>query len=94
MLSGGFLLWIFVVQGQPCQIQLEDRINPNNAPASSLLRLPGIGLARAEAIVAYRQNFGEKGRKDPVFRDANDLSQVRGIGPKTVENLSEWLGFD
>jgi len=92
--SGGSLLWGFVVQGQPRQIELEDRINPNNAPASSLLRLPGVGLSRAEAIIAYRENFGEKEHKGPAFRDANDLRQVRGIGPKTVENLSEWLMFD
>jgi competence ComEA-like helix-hairpin-helix protein len=93
-LAGGFLLRGVAVQGRPRQIQLDDRINPNNAPAVSLMRLQGVGLSRAEAIVACRENFGEKERNNPAFRDANDLRQVRGIGPKTVEGLGEWLRFD
>jgi len=90
----GFVVPSFVVQGQPRHIELDDRVNPNDAPAVSLMRLQGVGLSRAEAIVAYRENFGEKERKGPAFRDANDLRQVRGIGPKTVEGLGEWLRFD
>jgi DNA uptake protein ComE-like DNA-binding protein len=31
---------------QACGIKLEERINPNNAPAASLARLPGIGELR------------------------------------------------
>jgi len=93
-LSTGFVLSSFVVLEQSRHIELDDRINPNDAPAASLIRLPGIGLSRGEAIVAYRQNFGEKERKSPAFRDANDLRQVRGIGPNTVQNISEWLKFD
>jgi len=93
-LAGGFLLRGVAVQGRSRQIQLDDRINPNNAPAVSLMRLQGVGLSRAEAIVACRENFGEKERRGPAFRDANDLRQVRGIGPKTVEGLGEWLRFD
>jgi competence ComEA-like helix-hairpin-helix protein len=80
--------------GRPRQIQLDEKINPNIAPAVSLLRLQGVGSSRAEAIVAYRENFGEKESKGPAFRDANDLRQVRGIGPKTVEGVKEWLRFD
>jgi competence ComEA-like helix-hairpin-helix protein len=80
--------------GRPCQIQLDEKINPNIAPAGSLMRLPGIGLSRAEAVVVYRENFGEKERNSPAFRDANDLQKVRGIGPKTVQNISEWLKFE
>ncbi len=60
-IAGGFVLRGVAVQGWPRQIQLDDRINPNNAPAVSLMRLQGVGLSRAEAIVACRENFGEKG---------------------------------
>jgi competence ComEA-like helix-hairpin-helix protein len=94
VLSVGFALSGFVVLGQSRRIQLDDRINPNNTPAASLIRLPGIGFSRAEAIVAYRNNHGRGSESILVFRDCNDLQKVRGIGPRTVEFISEWLKFD
>ncbi len=84
----------FVGAGQACEIKLESRINPNYAPVESLVRLPGIGVGRAGAIVAYRENFGGKDGESPAFRNCNDLQRVRGIGPKTVQNISEWLKFE
>jgi competence ComEA-like helix-hairpin-helix protein len=80
--------------GRPCQIQLDEKINPNIAPSVSLLRLQGVGSSRAEAIVTYRENFVEKGRKGPAFQDVNDLQKVRGIGPRTAQNISQWLKFE
>jgi competence ComEA-like helix-hairpin-helix protein len=84
----------FVVSGQSCEIKLESRLNPNNAPLESLVRLPGIGISRAGAIVEYRERFGDKDGGSPVFQSCNDLQKVRGIGPKTVESISEWLKFE
>jgi len=84
----------FVRSGQSCEIELENRINPNDAPIASLVRLPGIGVSRAGAIVAYRENFGGKDGGNPAFQSSNDLQKVRGIGPKTVQNISEWLKFE
>ncbi len=80
----------FVGSSQSCEIELEGRINPNDATVVSLVRLPGIGVSRAGAIVAYRENFGG----NPAFRNCNDLQKVKGIGPKTVQNISEWLRFE
>jgi competence ComEA-like helix-hairpin-helix protein len=77
-----------------CDIELEGRINPNNAPIESLIRLPGLGPGRAGAIVAYRENFNEKKASSPAFQDWDDLQKVKGIGPKTVRNVSELLKFD
>ena len=76
------------------EIALEEKINPNDAPVASLTRLPNIGRLRAQAIVAYRENFvlQEVGR--PAFRDCNDLQKVKGIGPKTSQNISKWLIFE
>jgi competence ComEA-like helix-hairpin-helix protein len=76
-----------------CEIELESRINPNDAPVASLVRLPGIGMARAGAIVAYREFIGKVGNS-PAFRNCDDLQKVSGIGPKTVRNISEWLKFE
>jgi len=84
----------FVRSSQSCEIELESRINPNDAPVVSLVRLPGIGVVRAGAIVAYRGNFGGKDSGNPAFRGCNDLQKVKGIGPKTVQNISEWLKFE
>ena len=84
----------FVGAGQTCEIELESRINPNDASIASLVRLPGVGVGRAGAIVAYRENFGGKDGESPAFRNCNDLQKVKGIGPKTVQNISEWLKFE
>ena len=77
-----------------CDIELENRINPNDAPIESLIRLPGLGPGRAGAIVAYRDNFNKKNTGEPAFQDCSDLQIVKGIGPKTVQNISELLKFD
>ncbi len=77
-----------------CEIELEGRINPNDAPVASLVRLPGIGIGKAGAIVAYRENFSEKAGSSPAFETIDDLRKVKGIGPKTVQNISEWLKFE
>jgi len=73
---------------------LQNRINPNDAPVESLMRLPGLGAGRAGAIAAYRENFIKKNGKRLAFEDCNDLLKISGIGPKTVQGLSEWLEFE
>lgn len=79
---------------QPYKIELDEKINPNNAPAASLVRLPGIGVSRAEAIVAYRKEFSKESGNEPAFQNCDDLQKVKGIGPKTVQNISQWLIFE
>jgi len=63
-----------------------EHINPNTAPAASLMRLPGIGKVRAMDILASR--------KTAPFSNAADLERVRGIGPKTVEKIAPYLTFE
>ena len=84
----------FARLGQSQEIRLESRINPNDAPAASLVRLPGIGVSRARAIVAYREDFIEQRRGNLAFQNCADLQKVKGIGPKTAENISQWLKFE
>lgn len=52
----------------------------NEASAAEIQTLPGIGPALAERIVAFRADHGR-------FRTLEDLTQVSGIGPKTLERL-------
>lgn len=75
------------------EIGLDERVNPNDAPIASLVRLPGIGIGRAEAIVAYREAFGKKGQSK-AFQNSDDLQMVKGIGPKTAHNIRQWLKFE
>ena len=77
-----------------CDVKLDGRVNPNNASIGSLVRLPDLGIGRAGAIVAYREDFNKKNAGTPAFRDCNDLQKVKGIGPKIVQNISVWLRFD
>lgn len=52
-------------------------INTANAETLSA-ELDGVGLAKAKAIVEYREKYGP-------FKNADDLSLVKGIGDRTVE---------
>jgi competence protein ComEA len=79
---------------QANRIELDEKINPNVAPVGSLMRLPGIGIGRAGAIVAYREDFGETNSDGPAFKDVDDLQKIKGIGPKTAENMRQWLKFE
>ncbi len=65
-------------QGPPTDEQ-DTRININEADANALIALPGIGPARAEAIIAER----EKRR----FRRVEDIMRVPGIGRKTFVRI-------
>jgi DNA uptake protein ComE-like DNA-binding protein len=74
-------------------IELERRINPNDASPASLMRLPGVGLVRANAIVEYRRQFQQNNQGVLAFQDCTDLDKVKGIGPATARDMCEWLKF-
>lgn len=50
------------------------KISLNQATLAQLQELSGIGLKKAEAIIAYRQKNGK-------FKNIEELQQVKGIGP-------------
>ena len=74
------------------ETELDSRINPNEAPIASLIRLPGVGLLRAQAIVEYKKNFRKNG-DTPAFQNLDDLQKIKGIGPKTAQDMAQWLKF-
>lgn len=92
--SIGFAVSSLLELGQSYEIGLDEKINPNDAPLASLVRLPGIGISRASAIVAYRRDFSERNDNKAAFENCDDLQKVKGIGPKTVQNISQWLKFE
>jgi DNA uptake protein ComE-like DNA-binding protein len=80
-------------RSRTAEIELESRINPNDAPMAGLMMLPGVGIARAQAIISYREQFRQNNSGELAFRNCLDLDNVKGIGPVTVSNLCEHLKF-
>jgi len=72
-------------------VAIPQTVNPNHAPLGSLIRLPGVGPVRAQAIVDFRQTEQQKRPGRHAFREASDLARIKGIGPKTVQGLEPWL---
>ena len=91
LLSIVFAVSSLSASASSCEIKLDSLINPNNAPIASLVRLPGIGASRATAIAAYREQFSPE---QQALQNCNDLQKIKGIGPKTAENICGYLKFE
>ena len=59
---------------------LNGLIDLNTATERQLERLPGIGPARAQAVIAYREQHGP-------FTAVAEITAVSGIGPGVFDNL-------
>lgn len=59
------------------------KVNISSATKAELIRLPGIGEAMAERIIAQR--------KSTPFTSTSDLMQVKGIGKKKFEKLEPYI---
>jgi comEA protein len=64
----------------PAATALQGVVNINTATADELELLPGIGPARARAILEHRKAKGE-------FKQVDDLRDVGGIGDRALEAL-------
>lgn len=60
------------------------QVDVNQADWPELVQVPGIGPTLAERIIQSRQTQGP-------FRSHDDLLRVRGIGPKTLEQIRPYL---
>lgn len=61
-------------------------VNVNTATEAELTQLPGIGPAKAAAIVQHRTQNGP-------FASLADLDAVSGIGPATLANITPLVQF-
>ena len=61
-----------------------EKLDPNRASAMDLARLPRVGLALAQRIVAYRDSAGP-------FQSLNDLDRVAGVGPALLGAIGPHL---
>lgn len=60
-------------------LSLADVVNINTADAQTLSdNIVGVGLKRAQAIINFREEHGP-------FKSVDELTQVKGIGLKLVE---------
>jgi competence ComEA-like helix-hairpin-helix protein len=86
------LMWSLLAQRRPPVPSSEavgrasELIDPNSATPAQLEGLPGIGPAKARAIVTYRSRVPA-----PAFRSLEDLLHVPGIGPATLRRIRSYL---
>ena len=66
--------------GAPPEIAPADPVDLNAASVESLDALPGVGPARARAIIRYRETNGP-------FRAVQELARVPGFGPVALGRL-------
>jgi competence protein ComEA len=59
-------------------------VDLNTADKTELLQIPGVGPSLANAILTHRQAVGRFDRVD-------DLTNVKGVGPKTLDKLRHWV---
>ncbi len=59
-------------------------VDVNSADLAALCRIPGIGPAKAQAILDLRATLGS-------FTSVEDLQRVRGIGPATLERIRNMI---
>jgi len=64
--------------------QLVGTVNINTATPEQLELLPGIGEARARAIVSMRKQRGG-------FKSVDELTEVKGIGEAALERLRPFV---
>jgi competence protein ComEA len=73
---------IEIDRADPLAARFEVDINAADWP--ELMQLPGVGPTLAHRIVESRRTAGP-------FMDQADLRRVRGIGPKTLEQIRPYL---
>jgi competence protein ComEA len=67
--------------------KLQGVVNVNTASVEELQLLPGVGEARARAIVDLRKQRGG-------LKSLDDLRDVKGIGDSSLERLRPHVAFD
>jgi len=78
-LCGATVLGSGVVHAEEAAPTAQATVNINKADAATLAeKLKGVGHARAEDIVRYREAYGP-------FASVEELMEVKGIGPATLD---------
>ncbi|MGM8910324.1 ComEA family DNA-binding protein [Psychrobacter sp. 1U1] len=70
--------YLLAQENAKTQARDQATVNINRAFEGELVSLNGIGSSKAQAIILYRDMFGD-------FKSVDELAKVKGIGAKTVE---------
>lgn len=89
LLLGGQYLWLYFDKPEPLQWDRDKafesfRVDVNNATWVDWIQLPGIGQTTAERILSDIDRNGP-------FENIDDLTRIKGIGPKTLDRIRPWL---
>ncbi len=83
-----FLLGRWSNEATPVALAMHESSAPaldvNRATRAELRLIPGIGDALAQRIIEHRDRLG-------AFKSVDELRQVYGIGPKTLERIRAYL---
>jgi len=71
----------------PVRAGSEGVVNVNTAGVDELVRLPGIGEAKARAILDFRKERG-------AFKSVEQLREVKGIGDAALERIRPHVAVD
>ena len=61
-------------------------VNINSADLKQLIKLPGVGKKKAQAIIDYREANGD-------FASLEELAKVKGVGKKMLAKLDGKVAF-
>lgn len=64
-----------------------EKIDINTANLEDLVKLPGIGVHKAQNILETRKKLGG-------FKSYDDLLKVKGIGPKLLEGIKPYISIE
>lgn len=65
-------------------VSIDGKLNINSATQQEISMLPGIGEALSKRIIEYREENGP-------FEEITDLKEVKGIGTKLFESISQYI---
>lgn len=69
-------------QSEAFVARVSEPLDLNRATSEELMALPGIGSVLAQRIIEYREAHGG-------FQTVEELLNVRGIGPKRLQQIRE-----
>jgi competence protein ComEA len=87
LMDGADLSEVKLSVSETDKVEISQKVNINKAEAWLLEALPGIGEARAQAIIEYRRQNGP-------FRDINELAKVPGLGDDTFNTIKDLITVD